>query len=442
MIEEGIKECLEQLKKKGLTGDVYGIRSRVLSYSIMNGEVSDSNEYEDMGLGIRVFKDGRVGFGYCAPGKEEIGVKRAIELTSLSPKMEMELPMGEKPSEVRTYDKKVERAMDDGIEIAQQIIDGASSVDDDILPSRGTLKIASGTVIVGNTKGLFYSQDGSIITGGVAATLPGEKTSLMASESSSSRKYDIDFEEVGIAAGEKVVSMKDLAEIPGDKIPVILSPDAMGILIHFGLLPSFDGENVRKGKSVYEDRVGDEVAAGYIDLVEDPTSNWGLGSFPFDDEGVLSSPVSLISGGILDNFFYDLKEAVQSGTESTANGVRPSFKSPPQIGSRNVMMSGEDITRDELFADRAILVDNVMGAHTSSPASGDFSVVANPAWLVEDGVKKGRLEGLMISGNLPGSLHTMELGDDRKKIYDSIGSATINIELPSVKLKDVTISGK
>ena len=45
-------------------------------------------------------------------------------------------------------------------------------------------------------------------------------------------------------------------------------------------------------------------------------------------------------------------------------------------------------------------IRNVQGAHSSNPESGDFSIVGNPAILIENGEMKGAVHGLMISGNV------------------------------------------
>ncbi len=443
MIEESVKSALGHLARLNLQGDVYGERSQKVTFSIMNGEIADSTEYEDMGLGIRVIKDGRIGFGYCVPGKERECILRAAELSRLSGTSGIILPEEQGICNVKTYDEKVRNALEDGMgsELCGNMIDAAVSTHKDIIPSHGGLFMGSGTRVIGNTNGIFLSQDFTAIAGGIAASIPGERTSLVASESKCSRRMDMDFEHLGTLAGDKVLSMKSKSENPSDKLPVVMTPHAMGMLLWFGLIPSFNGENVRKGKSVYQGRIDEKVAGENISIVDDPTRDWGMGSFPFDDEGVAASPIPLISQGYLRHYFYDLKEAASSDTISTGNGTRGSFKTPPQIGDRNIIITGKNHPVQQLTEGKVILVDGVMGAHTSSPASGDFSVVANPAWLVEDGVKLGRLDGLMLSGNLPGSLETMVLGDDYEKLYDTIGSMSIRMELPSIRLTDITHSG-
>ena len=439
---DSVKETLELIEKKNLEGDVYGLKEKNISYSIKKGELADSSEYEDMGLGIRIKKDGKIGFGYCTPGEEEKGVRIAEELSKISPKLELRLPKEDDTPEPRTFDEDIFESSSEGAELTQKVIDGAKSVKDDIIPTRGSLGISASMKVLGNTNNVLLKEKSTSVSAGVLTTIHGDKTSINASESRSSRKMDLDFIDIGKTAAEKVDSLREKSELPKGKIPVMMNPDAFAMLMWFGIVPAINGENIRKGKSVYEGRKGDKVASENFNMKDDPTKDWGIGSGRFDDEGVPSREVQIIKDGFLNSFIYDLKEAEKSDTESTANGLRGGFKNPPDISDRNIVLRGKNIDREKLLPDKGILVDGVMGAHTLNPASGDFSVVATPAWLVDDGEIKGKVEGAMVSGNLPEVLETIELADDHKKVYESIGSREIKMDLPSAKLNDVTISGK
>ncbi|KXA93836.1 hypothetical protein AKJ66_00665, partial [candidate division MSBL1 archaeon SCGC-AAA259E22] len=438
------KEAIEQIKKRGLEGDVYSVKDRSISYSIKKGEISDSSEYEDVGLGIRVIKDDGIGFGYCVPDKEEEGVKRAIELSELPEKIDLSFPSDENQPDVKTNDEKLREWVRDskGAELAQKMIDGVFLVADDITPTRGLLNISIGERIVGNTNGLLVKEESSSISGYVTATIERENTSLQARELQVSRRLNIDFGEVGTRAGEKVDSMRETSEVLTGDHPVVISPYALSQLFGFGLMPAINGENVRKGKSVYKSKLGKKVASEDLSVKDDPIVDWGMGSGAFDDEGVLSRSTPIISEGVLKNFIYNLKDGVKSNTETTANGVRNSFKSPPETVHRNIVLEGEEKRVDDLMPDKGIYVDNVLGAHTSNPVNGYFSVVTNPVWLVEEREKKGRIDGMMISGNLPEVLNSIELADDYKKCYQNIGSQRLIIETPTARLNDVTLSGR
>ncbi len=441
---ECVKKTLEILEKKDLAGDVYGIRQKNLRYSIKKGEISDSSEFEEIGIGIRVIKNGKIGFGYTTPGEEEKAIKRAEELSNISPKLEIDLPEKDAVSKVKTYDNSIENIIleEEGGELSQKVIEGAEQVNEKIIPSRGGVTFISESKVIGNTNDILLKEKHSGVLLGMMVTLPGADTSITASESRYSRKKDLDFLEVGKSAGDKVMSLENKSNIPQKEVPVVLNQDAFSMLLWFGLVPPVNGENVRKGKSIYEGMIGDKVASESVDIIDDPTQDWGPGSGAFDDEGVKSIKNPIIEDGILKNFMYDLKEASKSNTETTGNGTRASFKDQPNISDRNMVVRGRDLSKEKLMPQKGILVDGVMGAHTLNPSSGDFSVVANPAWRIENGEKKGRLEGCMISGNIHEVLKSMELGKDYKKIRTGIGSRSIKMDLPSTRMNDVTISGK
>jgi len=441
---ESVKEAVERVRGSGMEGDVYAVKGRYVTFSIKKGEISDSSEYVDVGLGIRVIKDDKIGFGYCVPGEEGEGVAKAAELSKFSGEIGISLPSDEDMPNPEINDKMLRQTVknSEGAELTQKMIDGASGAADDVIPTRGDLTLSLATRIVGNTEGLLVKERGTHVSGSVTASIDLGMNSLQAEEIRVSRRLDIDFEGLGSRAGEKVDSMRDSSKILNGNYPVVVSPNALAQLLGFGMLPAINGEKVRKGKSVYRDKLGEKVTTGTLSMRDDPTLDWSIGGGAFDDEGVTSGSTSIISHGVLDNFIYNLKDGAKSDAETTANGVRDSFRSPPDTKHRNVVLRGEGNCVCELMPDKGVYVDNVLGAHTTNPVNGDFSVVANPAWLVDGGEKKGRIDGLMISGNLPEVLKSVWLADNYKKCYKKIGSQGIIIEAPTARLNNVTLSGK
>jgi PmbA protein len=61
---------------------------------------------------------------------------------------------------------------------------------------------------------------------------------------------------------------------------------------------------------------------------------------------------------------------------------------------------GRDIRDIVSEIEHGYLIRDVQGAHSSNPESGDFSMVGNPAILIEDGEMVGAVHGLMVSGNV------------------------------------------
>ncbi len=440
-IVESVKKVLELFNRRDLEGDVFAVENESITHEIERDEISDSLVTKESGIGIRVLKNDKIGFGYASPGREKEGVDKAEELSPLSEELSIQLPETDETPDVVTFDKKVDEKIRnrEGIDMATKMVNGCRSVSDDIVATRGEISLFSSSKVLANSKGTFLKEEGTSIGANINATIHGDRTSLRASESRTSRRLDIDFQEVGDLAGEKVDSMREKASPKTGKTSVVLRPDALGQLLAFSVVPALFGENVRKGKSIYEGKLGEKIASQNLEIIENEIQDWGLGSSGFDDEGVKSRKMPIISnGGKLRNFLYNLKEAEKSGAGSTANGKRSGFKSPPDIGARNFVLRGEEVRQSELLESGNLLVDNIMGAHTANPVSGDFSVVVNPGWMLKDSEKSGRVDGVMISGNLPKLLEGIELGKDYKKA--SLGTQAM--ELPSALLRDMNVSAQ
>ena len=134
-----------------------------------------------------------------------------------------------------------------------------------------------------------------------------------------------------------------------------------------------------------------------------------------DGEGVHSQRTVVVEKGILKSFLYDSYTASKDGVESTGNAVR-GYDHTPVIGATNLCIESNTIaTKDELLRDvrDGIFVNDVIGAHTASPTSGDFSIVAQNAFSVKNGELKP-LKGVMIVGN---SVLRLEAGGTVREAY-------------------------
>ena len=120
-----------------------------------------------------------------------------------------------------------------------------------------------------------------------------------------------------------------------------------------------------------------------------------------DDEGVATRVNTLIENGVFRGFLWNNYWAHKAGLESTGNGTR-SFRSGAMgIGAHNmVLREGSRRIEDLIGAvDYGYLVSSFQGAHSSNPDTGSISVVANPAFVIEDGEVSGSTV-FMLSGNI------------------------------------------
>lgn len=141
---------------------------------------------------------------------------------------------------------------------------------------------------------------------------------------------------------------------------------------------TLSGESVLKGRSLFADRLGDEVAAACVTLVDDPTNPDAFTATRADGEGLATRRNVLFDGGVLQRFVHNSYTARRTGTASTGNAVR-GFSSTPSVGCMALSLVPGTRTQAELVADVSdgVLVQGVSGLHSGvNPVSGDFSTGA------------------------------------------------------------------
>jgi PmbA protein len=130
------------------------------------------------------------------------------------------------------------------------------------------------------------------------------------------------------------------------------------------------GENVVKGRSIFADRLGEQVASPLITLIDDPTDSRAYSACETDGDGLATRRNVLIQDGVLQMFVHDAYSARRAKTKSTGNAG----------GCLALQLVPGTKTQEELIAgiDDGVLIDSVQGLHSGvNPVSGDFSTGAS-----------------------------------------------------------------
>ncbi|HWL65358.1 MAG TPA: TldD/PmbA family protein [Actinomycetota bacterium] len=196
----------------------------------------------------------------------------------------------------------------------------------------------------------------------------------------------LDAEAVARRAASHAVSILGAGKIPSQKMPVVFDPYVAGQFL--GVLgQALTGEAAQKGRSLFAGKLGEQVAATGLTLVDDGRLAGAPGSSPWDDEGVPTQRTEVIGSGVLNSFLYDVTTARRESRESTGNASRAGFKSAPGPAPSNMAFEPTGESVDELLkkAGTAFLVQDFHGVHSGANAvSGDFSVGATGR-LLKDG---------------------------------------------------------
>jgi PmbA protein len=253
-----------------------------------------------------------------------------------------------------------------------------------------------------NSKGGEGNYDKSFLGFSLEGVLVRDTDMLFVGDSESSCRPDF----IGIdGLADRVIWQLEMAKrkatVSTKLLPVIFTPNGVASALLSPLMLAFNGKSVLEGASPLKDKLGEQVFDKRLSLWDDATIAYGVGSYPFDDEGVSGQCLPLVTNGLVTNFLYDLQTAALAGTQSTGNGQRAGGGSPrPDISS--LILSGGDVSFQEMVEDmkEGLIVEQLMGADQGNLLGGDFGGNVLLGYKVENGEIVGRVKDTMIAGNV------------------------------------------
>lgn len=202
--------------------------------------------------------------------------------------------------------------------------------------------------------------------------------------------------------------------IEGGRMPVVLSSEAGGTMVHEAIGHGLEADLARQGLSVYRDSLGTRVGSPLVSIVDDATLPGKRGSFGIDDEGTPAQRTVLVSDGILKGFLYDRLGAMREGTRSTGNGRRESYRHRPIPRMTNtIILPGQSPPGEILRStDRGLLVRKMGGGQVNT-VTGDFMFEVAEGSRIENGREGEPVRGATITGNGPEALAMIDrVGSD------------------------------
>jgi len=414
-----VKDRLSSVK-----GDIIISESTSEKVKFENGEVNSIDSSNHVGIGVRVIKNGRLGFTSSNDeSKVDEIFKTAEELSNYGEEIDISFPKN--PPAIRNinlYDESLEKVDEyDMVNLGEMIVKSLKELDRDISVNLEIEKTLIRKSII-NSNGLDVSFGKTIWGFSVEGMyIQPDESLLWLYDSKYSTKYSIDFSDVVSYIRNMYLFSKQNATIQKGQYPIIFSPLSFSILLDI-LSVSLSGENVFKGISPLRDRLRDQVLSEKFTLVDDPLLEEGIFSQPFDDEGVLTNHKEIISNGVLNSFIYDLRTAYLMNTTSTGNGFRD-YDSLPKPSFSNVVVPNSETSLNNLISqvDRGLIVYNVLGGGQSNINAGEFSVNVELGSLIEGGKIVGRVKNVMLFGNVFDLFkNVIEFSKETKVVFDKV----------------------
>jgi PmbA protein len=296
--------------------------------------------------------------------------------------------------------------------------------------SMGESAVATNTGIAASSRGTSCYVSAFAIAGEGAETQTGGGYSV------GRGPEEIDLDKAAHDAVERATRLLGARKPPSRRLVVVLEPRIAATLISI-LGATLDGESVLKGRSLFADRVGEQMSVPELTLVDDPTDPDAYGASQYDAEGLASRRNVLVEGGVLHGFLYNTYAARRADTASTASAVRAGFKSGPGVGARALSVVPGSKSPEEILRSvgSGLLVQSISGVHSGvNPVSGDFSVGAE-GMLFKDGTLTEPVREITIASTLQRMLlGVVAIGSDLERLPSSAAGLTVAID-------DVSMSG-
>ena len=436
LAENAVKAALN---KGAQDAEAYVYEGQASNIGIELGQISKTNRIIDRGLGIRVAANKAIGFAYTNIIEDSKAVESAVVSALSAARASKPDPdwkgLPEKKSYAqteKTFDQEiVNLTSEDLVKIAVAMLDAASQVDKRVFPIEGGVGSAYLSNAIANSNGITAFDKGTVIECSVATLAKeGNTVTPVCFEFNAARDYKLDPAWVGKEAAKMALSALKTKSVETKSGKVILTQFALQDLLSYTLINAIRADSVQRGQSPFKGKIGEKVASENLSIFDDGLFAGGLRTGSFDAEGAPHQKTLVIEKGILRNFLYDNYTARREGKESTGNASRAGYLSTPGIDTTNFHILPGTKTSEEMISEveDGLIVYYLQGAHSSNPVSGEFSVVATPAWKIKDGKITHCSRGVMLAGNVFDLLKNISIIGGNERQMGQLISPWIQVE--------------
>ncbi|HEY0518361.1 MAG TPA: TldD/PmbA family protein [Ilumatobacteraceae bacterium] len=441
---QAIADRVVAMAQRGEQIEAFVSRDAETDVRIYEGEVEHFVAAQTEGVGVRIIRDGRTGFAYAgvlddaavaevlaeARGNVQFGTRD--EWAGLAEPDGVDVIQQELWSDLLS-----EYSTEGKIELAKELERLTLSVDSRVRVDDANYADVASESAVATTTGIRRTgrENGCYV---VVSTLAddGDETQTGFGFSVGRSPVEFDLAKAAKEASDRATGLLGATKPSTKRTTVVLDPYVTASFL--GIISStLNGESVAKGRSLFKDRLGENVANSIVTLVDDPTNPKAYTATDLDGEGLAARRNVLIESGMLQQFVHSSYSARRVGTKSTGNAIRGGFKGTPSVGCLALQLLPGDRDQSALIADidDGVLIQSVSGLHSGVNAiSGDFSAGASGL-----SISNGQLGGPIREFTIASTLQRMLL--DVVEIGNDVDWLPMRAAGVSLVIRDVTMSG-
>lgn len=436
---------LERAKAEGATeADVLVAEGDSVSVQVRLGEVERLSKAREKGLGLRVFFGKRSASASTSDFSEE-SLSRLVDDTCALARAVVEDETSGLPEEgsfasdfpdLDTFDS-TSLTVEEEIALARRGEEAAMAEDAHVTNSEGAdCSVAHGSVVLANSHGFMGMHRSSSFSLSVSPIAVDPSAGSMQQDSwySVKRKFQLleSPESIGQTAAKRAVRRLGAKKVGTQRVPVVFDQEMAGSLLGH-VANAVSGYALYKGASFLLGQLGKQLAPEFVTIEDHGRLPGGLGSRPFDGEGVPTRKTIVMEAGTLTSYLLDTYSGRKLGMASTGNASRGVGDSP-SVGPTNLYFRlGTSLPEDIIGSvQQGLYVTELIGFGVNM-VTGDYSRGASGFWI-ENGKLAYPVEEITIAGNLKNMLADIEaLGNDLE-FRGRIAS-------PTLKIREMMVSG-
>jgi TldD protein len=445
------------LKNGGDFAEVFYEHVQPISIVCEDGKIEKIISGIDVGIGLRVIYSKKTAYAYTNQLTNEglLEVADAVSTACQGKVFEEDISLVKKSPEIKHDIKRLpqEVSIDEKVSLVKRANDVARSWDKRIKQVKVVYADSVRSIAVANTAGDLTEdyRTGTMFLVQVVAT---ENDVIQTGYEPVGGVIGFELfddtppEKVAEIAGARAVRMLQARKAPGGTMPVVLSSEAGGTMIHEAIGHGLEADLTQMGLSVYSGRIGEEIASPLVDVVDDATLANKRGSYVFDDEGVNAQRTLLVEKGVLKGYLYDRLSAMKDHTQSTGNGRRESYRSRPIPRMSNTFILPGKMSPEEIVHSTAkgIFVKKMGGGQVNT-VNGDFVFEVSEGYLIENGKVGEAVRGATLTGNGPQLLKEIDMvGDDFGFGIGTCGKdgqgVPVSDAQPTLRIPEIIVGGK
>jgi len=445
------------LKNGGDFAEVFYEHVQPISIVCEDGKIEKIISGIDVGIGLRVIYSNKTAYAYTNQLTNEglLEVADAVSTACQGKVFEKDISLVKKSAEIAHAIKRLpqEVSIDEKVSLVKRANDVARSWDKRITQVKVVYADSVRSIAVANNAGDLTEdyRTGTMFLVQVVAT---ENDVMQTGYEPVGGIIGFELfddnppEKVAEIAGARAVGMLQARKAPGGTMPVVLSSEAGGTMIHEAIGHGLEADLTQMGLSVYSGRIGEEIASPLVDVVDDATLANKRGSYVFDDEGVNAQRTLLVEKGVLKGYLYDRLSAMKDHTQSTGNGRRDSYRSRPIPRMSNTFILPGNMSPEEIVHSTAkgIFVKKMGGGQVNT-VNGDFVFEVSEGYLIENGKVGEAVRGATLTGNGPQLLKEIDMvGDDFGFGIGTCGKdgqgVPVSDAQPTLRIPEIIVGGK